>query len=79
MKTRMNDILLIIIFIISVIFFFWYIFGNSLTFEQALLIFILCVVMANFANLKSLKTDCNNLKQNFLSLAKDFKQHIRHK
>ena len=47
-------------------------------FEQTLLIFILGIVIANFANLKSLKTDDNNLKRSFHYLAKDFKEHIQH-
>jgi len=79
MKINIYDILLLIFFILSVIFFFWYLFGNSPTLEESLLIIILVFAIANFANLKSLKTDHNNLKKSFSHLASDFKENIKHK
>lgn len=79
LKLNILDILTWIFFILSVIFVLWYIFGNSPTFEQTLLIFILGVVITSFASLKSLKADHNHLKRSFYSLAKDFKQHIQYK
>jgi len=77
-KLKILDFLLWIFFILSIIFISWYAFGNSPTFEQTLLIFILGFVIANLASLKALKIDHNNLKRSFNALAKDFKEHIKY-
>ncbi len=77
MKFDIYDILTLVFFVLSLIFFFWYLFGNSPTFEQTLLVFILGVAIANFANLRFLRTDHNNLKRSFFVLARDFKEHVK--
>jgi len=70
MKINIYDALLWIFFILSIIFFFWYLLGDSPTFEQAILVLILSLLITN-----TVKT--NVLETRFKSLAKDFKVHLK--
>ncbi len=76
---KFGDIILILITILALATAVWYLFGNSPTFEQTLLIFILGMVMANGLRIHSFSTKINYFEKSFLSLAKDFKMHIKHK
>ena len=76
---KIVDIILIILAIISVVMAGWYLFGDSPTFEQAILIFILTFLIANNSKLIKLETKFFHLEKSFTYLAKDFKQHIKHK
>ncbi|MFH1592402.1 MAG: hypothetical protein ABIB47_03480 [Candidatus Woesearchaeota archaeon] len=74
-----QDIIIWILFIISIIVAIWYLFGNSPTFEQAILVFILTILFTNNAKISEIKTKQESLERKFNALAKDFKEHIKHK
>ena len=76
---KLQDIIIWILFIISLIMFFWYIFGSSLTFEQTILIFILTLLVKNMIETRGIKTQLTSLRNSFVRLADDFKEHIKHK
>ena len=76
MAIRISDIIIWILFIASVIMFLWYIFGNSTSFEQMILVFILTVLFASSTKIINIGMKLNILERRFNSLAKDFKQHI---
>jgi len=80
---KIQDIILVIFFISAVIFVVWYIIGGSPTFEQAILILILGLVISNTVNINGLKIKLNsyikNNNEKFNALALDFKKHVAHK
>jgi hypothetical protein len=80
---EIQDVIIWILFVISIIVFFWFVFGNSPTLEQALLIFILTVVFANSVKISSSSMRLTFLEKGFIKLneshirlAKDFKAHL---
>ena len=79
MSIRILDIITWILFIVSVIVFLWYIFGNSPTMEESILILIVTFLFAINAKLSGLSTRFILLEKSFSCLAKDFKQHISKK
>lgn len=79
MKLNIYDILFWIFFLLSVILFIWIIFGNSPTFEQALLVLILGVLLKMQSKNSALETRLIMLEKSFSHLANDFKQHVKHK
>ena len=81
-----GNILFWILFVLGIIVFLWALLGNSPTLEQALLIFILGMVIKNSFSINSINTKTEltkqrleNLENKFNSLALDFKGHIKHK
>lgn len=76
---RIEDILLIIMFIIAIFVGLWYLFGNSPTFEQTVLVLMLSLVIASLVKVSVLNTKFNNFEKRFGALAKDFKDHVKHK
>ncbi len=50
MKISIYDIIFWILFIISVVVGLWYLFGDSPTFEQGLIIFILTILFGGISN-----------------------------
>lgn len=68
---KIQEIIVWILIILSAIIILWYIFGNSPTLEQAILILILTLSITTLVKLKVLET-----KFNFL--ARDFKEHKKH-
>lgn len=74
-----SQVLAVITFIIAVIFAFWYIFGDSPTLEQALLIFIVGATVTTLIEIRVLANDHKHLKRSFHALAVDFKEHVKHK
>ncbi len=85
MKINIYDILFWIIFIIAVITALWYIFGDSPTFEQTILILIAGFlfkiqgnIIFNSLGIKSLKRKFNIIEKSFIRLASDFKNHVKH-
>lgn len=71
-KMKIKDIIIWILFILAVIVFLWYVFGKSPTFEQTILIFIASMSITTLIKINVLETK-------FKFLAKDFKEHIKHK
>jgi len=76
---KIGNIIIWILFILAVIVFLWYIFGKSPTFEQAILIFIAGMSITTLVKVNVVKTKLNLLERSFVHLAKDFKEHIKHK
>lgn len=72
MKIKIADILLWIMFIATIIVVLWYIFGNSPTIEQTLLILILTLSITTIIKVSVLETRFNYL-------ARDFRNHCKHK
>ena len=77
--TLIGNILFWTLFILGIIVVLWVFFGNSPTIEQALLILILGMTVKNSIEIKGLRSNLGNLEGKFNSLAKDFKEHIKHK
>lgn len=76
---KIRDIILIILTIIAVTISLWYIFGDSPTIEQALLVLIITFLFKNQSNLIANNTEIKILKNSFIHLAKDFKEHTKYK
>ena len=77
MKTDIYNILFWITFIVAVITILGYIFGDSPTMEQGLLILILSFLFKIQANVVSNSLEIKNLKLGSIRLAEDFKDHIK--
>lgn len=69
---KIQDIILWVLFIITVIMILWYIFGSSPTTEQAILILILTLSITTIVKISVLETRFN-------FLARDFREHVKHK
>lgn len=76
MKINIYDIIFWIFFMLSIIFFFWYLFGNSPTLEQALLVLIIGLLFKMQGSINSNKWEVKILKNSFIRLADDFKEHL---
>ena len=76
------DIIMWILFIITIIFIFWYIFGNSPTFEQAILVFVVTAVFSLVIKITRFETRLDylekNIKDSFTNLKEDTSL-IKHK
>jgi len=72
-KFRIYDILLWIFFVLSVLIFLWYVFGNSPSFEQALLVLIIGLLFKIHSNVSTNTTELNVLRRSFINLVSDFK------
>ena len=79
MKIKIYDILFWIFFVLGVIFFLWYVFGDSPTIEQALLILIITFLFKIQSNITSNTLEMKILRRSFTRLVEDFKEHIKHK
>ena len=80
---KIDNIIVWVLFILAVIVSIWYIFGNSPTFEQAILsisiafLFTLGLkVGAHESRLNSFERRFDSLEKSFINLVKDFKVHI---
>lgn len=69
---KISDIVLIILALVSIAIAIWYLFGGSPTFEQTILALILTLSITTIIKVNVLET-------RFKFLARDFKQHIKHK
>ncbi|MFH1585304.1 MAG: hypothetical protein ABIB79_00875 [archaeon] len=81
---KISDIIIIILTVLSIATALWYLFGNSPTFEQAILIFILTLlftigfkVSQASVELGYILRKLNKLESSFINLSKDFKKHIK--
>ena len=72
LKMKLQDIIIWILFVLAIITILWYVFGNSLTIEQAILTLILTLSITTIVKLSALETRFN-------LLARDFRKHIKHK
>ena len=69
---KIEDIIIWILFIISIGVGLWYLFGNSPTLEQALLVLILTVVFTISINLTKVSMEIKFLKKRFNKLENSF-------
>lgn len=76
---KIEDIILGILFIISIVMGIWYLFGDSPTFEQTLLVLIITFLFKIQTDVTFNSITIKNLKTSFMHLADDFKKHIKHK
>ena len=81
---KLQDVIIWILFILSIIIGLWYLFGNSPTFEQAILIFILTILFTIGAKindigarLKFLEKRFGKLEESFVRLVSDFKEKLK--
>ena len=76
---KLIDIILIILFLISVGVVIWYLFGNSPTFEEALIVLMLSSILVIYSKLSKIEARTELFGRSFINLANDFKEHIKHK
>jgi hypothetical protein len=76
---KISDIIIWIMFILSISVVFWYFFGNSPTLEEAILVLLLMLTITNVIQTRTNNYRLRTLERNFHSLARDFKEHIKHK
>jgi len=76
---KLQDIIIWILFIISLLVVGWYIFGNSPTIEQALLVLIISFLFVINTKISQMGVKLEISEKKFSALAKDFKEHIKHK
>ena len=77
MRINIYEVLFWIFFIISIIVVLWYLFGNSPTLEEALLILAIGFLFKIHSIVIENKTEIRVLKNSFVRLAEDFKIHIK--
>ena len=73
---KLSDIIIWILLILTIIVVFWYVFGNSPTLEEALLILVITFLFTINTRITKLESKFLLLENSFSHLAKDFKQHI---
>lgn len=79
MKSNIYDILFWIFFIIALAVISWYLFGNSPTIEQALLVLIITFLFKVQSDIVHNKSGLSLLEIRFNALAKDFKEKVMKK
>ncbi|MAE49942.1 hypothetical protein CMI48_03885 [Candidatus Pacearchaeota archaeon] len=75
---KLQDIIIILLFITSLLIASWYFFGNSPTFEQAILVLIPTLLITQISETKETKVKVNLIERSFVKLANDFKEHSKH-
>ena len=66
---KLQDIILWILMLIAIIVVLWYVFGNSPTFEQAILVLLLGLSITTLVKLRVLETRFNFLARDFREYA----------
>ena len=74
---KIYDIITIILFVVTLVVVLWYIFGDSPTLEQGLLILILTFLFSTYGNVKGQSSRLSSLEGSFGRLAQDFKEHTK--
>jgi len=69
---KIRDIILWLLFIVAIIVVAWYIFGNSPSFEQAMLVLILTLIYAISTKISDVGARMNHMKKRFYALEKRF-------
>ena len=67
---KLQDIILWIVVLLTIIVVLWYIFGNSPSFEQAILVLLLGLSITTLVKLRVLETRFNFLARDFLEHSK---------
>jgi len=76
---KIIDCIIVILFMTTLIIIFWYLFGNSPTLEQGLLILILTFMFTIYGNLREQGSKLRLMEKSLIKLVDDFKEHIKHK
>ncbi|MEK6950913.1 MAG: hypothetical protein AABX13_04290 [Nanoarchaeota archaeon] len=76
---KVTDIIIVVLFVVTLITVFWYLFGNSPTLEQGLLILILTFMFTIYGNVREQGSRLELIEKSFLKLVDDFKEHVKHK
>lgn len=76
---KLIDVIAWILLVISIFVFLWFIFGNSPSIEQTFLVLIISYLFIMNAKLVQIATRLQMLQNSFRYLARDFKEHIKHK
>ena len=76
---KIKDIIFWILVIISIVIVLWYLFGNSPTFEQTILVLILTVVFGIGTKVAVIGEKINSIEKRFGVMAKDFREHLNKK
>jgi ammonia channel protein AmtB len=79
MINNVYDVVLWVLFAVTVATVLWYVFGNSPTFEQGMLILILTLLFSSHGDLRENKIRLQSLEKSFGRLVTDFKEHKKHK
>jgi sensor histidine kinase YesM len=69
---KLQDIIIWILFILSIVVALWYLFGNSPTFEQAIIVFILTVLFTISVKISDIKSEVKWLKSRFIKMEDSF-------
>jgi hypothetical protein len=74
---KIRDIIFWILVLISLGVAGWYLFGNSPTFEQTILVLMITVVFGIAMKVSIIGEKMNSMEKGFRMLAKDFKEYTR--
>ena len=80
MNSKIKEILFWTLILVSIIMFLWKLFGNSPTTDLILIplnIAMLIKMWSQGEDITVLKVKFENFEKQFISLAKDFKEHLR--
>jgi len=76
---KIIDIILIILAVVSVGVVVWYLLGNSPTVEEALMVLLISSILVIYSKISKIEAKTESFEKSFFNLAKDFKEHIKHK
>lgn len=76
---KISEIIFWILAVISIGVAGWYLFGNSPTFEQTILVLMLTVVFGISMKVAVIGEKVNSIERKFNMMAKDFKEHLGRK
>lgn len=76
---KITDIIIVLLFIATLIVVFWYLFGNSPTLEQGLLILILTFMFTIYGNVREQGSKLNLMERSLVKLVEDFREHVKHR
>ena len=71
---KLQDIIIWVMFIISVFVALWYLFGNSPTLEEAILILIVTFLITNILDTREMKVKFGLMERSFVRLIHDFRE-----
>jgi len=73
---KIRDIIFWILVLVSIVVVLWYLFGNSPTFEQTILILVLTIIFGIGTKVAIIGEKVDSIEKRFFILAKDFKEHL---
>ena len=73
---KIRDIILWILFLTAIFVSLWYIFGNSPSFEQALIVLVISLLFAVYAKISDMSSRIVVLEKSFFNMESSFKRLI---